>query len=269
MDCLPIINKIMDYETMSSPVVVIKNISKYYSRRPQLMRRRGQRITSFLTDWFRGGKEMRFLVLDNINLNIYPGEIVGLVGSNGSGKSTLLRVVTGISRPTSGEVEIRGEYREMFALVAGFNMELSGRKNIFLYAAMKFIPNHVIEEKIDSIIEFSGLADFIDDPVKSYSSGMRSRLGFSIIINTLPDIIFIDEALSPGDEAFREKCNRTLLQLKEAGKTIVLVSHSLATLRQLCTRVVWLNSGKIIMDGPALAVINKYKAFQDGRNKLE
>jgi len=252
-----------------SPIIVVENVTKYYNRRPQMVRRKDQRLLDFLVNWFlRSGREAPFLVLDNINLNIYPGEIVGLVGSNGSGKSTFLRVLTGISRPTKGRIEIRGEYRELFALAAGFNMDLSGRKNIYLYAAMKYIPNHVIEEKIDSIIEFSGLADFIDDPVKTYSSGMRSRLGFSIIVNTLPDIIFIDEALSPGDEAFREKCNRTLLQLKEEGKTIVLVSHSLATLRHLCTRVVWLNMGKVVMDGPALKIINRYKTFQDERNKL-
>jgi lipopolysaccharide transport system ATP-binding protein len=231
------------------------------------VRRRGQRLFEFLFDWFiRGQRKMRFLVLDDVSLKIYPGEIVGLVGSNGSGKSTLLRILTGISRATKGEVKIHGIYRELFALNAGFNMNLSGRKNIYLYAAMKYIPTEVIEEKIDAIIEYSGLADFIDEPVKSYSSGMRSRLGFSIVINTLPSIIFIDEALSPGDEAFREKCNNTLLQLKEQGNTIVLVSHSLATLRTLCTRVIWLEGGKIKMDGPALSVIREYKIFQDERN---
>ncbi|MCQ3937559.1 MAG: ABC transporter ATP-binding protein [Chloroflexi bacterium] len=254
---------------MQSPIIEAENITKYYNRRPQMVRRRGQKLSEFLlASLSKGRRESRFLVLDDINFKIYPGEIVGLIGSNGSGKSTLLRILTGISRPTKGRVRIHDSYRELFALNAGFNMNLSGRKNIYLYAAMKYIPNQVIEEKIDTIIEYSGLANFIDEPVKSYSSGMRSRLGFSIIINTLPEIIFIDEALSPGDEAFREKCNNTLLKLKDEGKTIMIVSHSLPTLRTLCTRAIWLDSGRIKMDGPALKVIHEYKVFQDHRNNL-
>lgn len=253
-----------------SPVIEAEEITKYYNRRPQIMRRRGQTLAAYLMTWLSKNKrESRFLVLDDINFKIYPGETVGLIGSNGSGKSTLLRILTGITRPTKGNVNIHGAYRELFSLNAGFNMELSGRKNIYLYAAMKYISNQVIDEKIDSIIDYSGLGNFIDEPVKSYSSGMRSRLGFSIIINTLPDIIFIDEALSPGDEAFREKCNKTLLQLRKEKKTIVIVSHSLVTLRKLCTRAIWLDNGMIRLDGDAQKVIHEYKIFQDSRNKLK
>jgi ABC-type polysaccharide/polyol phosphate transport system ATPase subunit len=250
------------------PVIEAENIVKYYNRHPQLVRRRGQKLFEFLlTSFFNTKRESLFLVLNDISFKIYAGEIVGLIGSNGSGKSTLLRILTGISSPTTGQVKVHGEYRELFALNAGFNMTLSGRKNIYLIAAMKHIPDDVIEDKVDAIIEYAGLGNFIDEPVKSYSSGMRSRLGFSIAVNTLADIILIDEALSAGDEAFREKCNDTLLKLKSEGKTIVLVSHSLVTLRDLCTRAIWLDSGTIKMDGPALPVIHEYKTFQDNRKK--
>jgi ABC-type polysaccharide/polyol phosphate transport system ATPase subunit len=253
-----------------SPVIVVENITKYYNRHPQIMRRRGQKLTDYLISWFRKDRQKsRFLVLDNISFKIYPGETVGLIGSNGSGKSTLLRILTGITRPTQGKFCITGEYRELFSLNAGFNMGLSGRKNIYLYAAMKYIPAQIIDDKIDEIIEFSGLGSFIDEPVRTYSSGMRSRLGFSIIIHTLPDIIFIDEALSPGDEAFREKCNKALLDLRDEKKTIVIVSHSLVTLRKLCTRAIWLDGGKIRLDGNAKNVIQEYKFFQDGRSRIK
>jgi ABC-type polysaccharide/polyol phosphate transport system ATPase subunit len=249
-----------------APVIEATHIVKYYNRHPQLMRLRGEKLLTYVTNWISSWRRSsRFMVLNDINIKIYPGEAVGIVGSNGSGKSTLLRILTGISLPTSGTVNINGEYRELFALNAGFNMDLSGRKNIYLYAAMKNISNNEIEDKIDDIISFSGLGNFIDEPVKTYSSGMRSRLGFSLVINTLPDIIFIDEALSPGDESFREKCEKALLKLIEEKKTIVLVTHNLGALRTLCSRVIWLENGTVKMDDQARLVINRYKTYQDSR----
>jgi ABC-type polysaccharide/polyol phosphate transport system ATPase subunit len=252
-----------------TPVIIAEHITKYYNRRPQKMRRKGQKLNDYLLSWFASKQQdTRFLVLNDVNLKVCPGETVGLVGSNGSGKSTLLRILTGISQPTSGTVTVNGDYRELFALNAGFIMDLSGLKNIYLYAAMKNIPQNFIEEKIDAIIDFSGLEAFIDEPVKTYSTGMRSRLGFSIIVNTAPDIMFIDEALGAGDEAYRKKSTDTLLKIvKEEKRTLLVVSHSLATLEQLCTRLIWLENGTVQADGPVDEIIDMYRVYQDKRNK--
>ena len=253
---------------MTDPVIVVNGITKHFPRNPQLMRRR-ENMAIYLSRRFLRKENRPFIALENINLKIYQGEAVGLVGSNGAGKSTLLRVITGITSPTSGKVTIKGHYRELFALNGGFNMEISGRKNIYLYAAMKKVPQKELEKKIDKIIEFAGLEEFIDDPVKNYSSGMRGRLGFSIITHTIPDILFIDEALSTGDEAFKQKCDDTLLRLKREGKTLVMVSHELDILKALCTRVIWLEKGKIKMDGSVAEVLDAYHDFQAMRMKSE
>jgi ABC-type polysaccharide/polyol phosphate transport system ATPase subunit len=252
---------------MKQPSILVENITKYYPRHPQLMRKR-VKATNYLSRWFsKKNKPEKFLALSNINLKIFPGETVGLVGSNGAGKSTLLRVITGISAPSSGTITIRGEFRELFALNAGFNMDLSGRKNIYLYAAMKDISEKEIEGKVDEIIKFASLQEFIDDPVKTYSSGMRGRLGFSLITHTAPDILFIDEALSAGDTAFKQKCNDTLLRFRQERKTLVIVSHGLSTLKELCTRIVWLEKGTIKMDGSVDEVLIEYQNYQEERNK--
>lgn len=251
---------------MDEPVIFLKNISKYFPRYPQAMRKR-ENIAIHLSRIFSGKERTKpFVALDGINLSIYRGESVGLIGSNGAGKSTLLRVITGITTPTRGEVIIKGHCRELFALNGGFNMEISGRKNIYLYAAMKNVPQKEIEQKIDEIIKFARLEEFIDEPVKNYSSGMRGRLGFSIVTHTIPDILFIDEALSTGDTAFKQKCGETLLQLRNNNKTLVMVSHELDILKSLCTRLIWLEKGKIKMDGPTNMVLTAYQAFQAERS---
>lgn len=251
---------------MNYPNILVENVTKYYPRHPQLMRKR-ERVTSYISRLLsRKNKPEQFLALSNINIKIFPGEAVGLVGSNGAGKSTLLRVITGISAPSSGKITIKGDYRELFALNAGFNMDLSGRKNIYLYAAMKDISENEIEEKVNDIIRFASLEEFIDDPVKTYSSGMRGRLGFSLITHTAPDILFIDEALAAGDTAFKEKCNDTLLRFRQEEKTLVIVSHGLSTLQALCTRIIWLEMGTIKMDGPVDDVLIEYQNYQEQRN---
>ena len=247
-------------------VISVENVTKHFPLHPQLMRKR-EKIGSFMSRrLFRSRKSEPFLALNNISFSVNAGEAVGLVGSNGAGKSTLLRVLTGISVPTSGDVMVTGKYRELFALNAGFNMNLSGRKNIYLYGAMKNILEKEIKDKMDGIIKFSGLGEFIDEPVKNYSSGMRGRLGFSLITHTAPDILFIDEALSTGDAAFKEKCNQILLQFREDRKTLVIVSHGLGILKTLCTRIIWLERGAIKMDGPVDDVLTQYGSYQKKRN---
>jgi len=252
---------------MKKPIVIAEHITKYYPRHPQLMRKR-EKLSRYLSHIFTK-QEMneRFLAIDNVSFNIYPGETIGIVGNNGAGKSTLLRVITGITKPSSGIVTINGDYRELFALNAGFIMELSGRKNIYLYAAMKNISEIEIDRRIDEIIDFSELGNFIDEPVKTYSNGMRSRLGFSLITHTAPDILFIDEALSAGDTGFREKCNRLLKNFQRQNKTFVIVSHNLVTLKELCTRIIWLEQGQVHMDGQVDDILGEYQTYVQEKRK--
>lgn len=252
-----------------SPVIIVEKLTKYFPRKPQQMRKR-EELGSFMSRRFsRKKKPEPFLALSNVSFSVNIGESVGVVGSNGAGKSTLLRVLTGISMPSGGNVTIRGEYRELFALNAGFNMELSGRKNLYLYAAMKGLSRNYIEKKIENIIEFAGIGDFIDEPVKNYSSGMRGRLGFSLVSHTAPDILFIDEALSTGDAAFKQKCDDVLLRYREEEKTLMIVSHGAGVLEKLCTRAIWLDHGKIKMDGPANEVLESYAAYQQERVRTQ
>jgi len=254
---------IKDNSTVHScpkPVVVAENITKYYPLNPQLVKIRGESLFTYLKKLIIPGNAKQFLALNNVSFIVNRGETVGIVGANGAGKSTLLRILTGISRPTEGTVKVDGKYSELFALNAGFNMELSGRKNIYLYAAMKNIPLSEIEEKMEYIIQFSGIREFIDEPVKRYSNGMRGRLGFSILFNTLPEIIFIDEALSVGDARFQEKCMESLLRFKEEKRTLIIVSHSQGMMRRLCTRLLWLDKGELIMDGQVEDVLKEYRS---------
>lgn len=245
----------------SRPVVKVKNVSKVYPRKPQTMKMRGDTLFSFLQKkLFKGvNNNQPFQALKDVSFSVYAGESVGIIGYNGAGKSTLLRIITGITEPTVGNVEIIGKYGELFALNSGFNQDLSGRKNIYLLAAIKgFSPNE-IEKDIGKIIDFSELGDFIDQPVKVYSSGMRSRLGFSILIHLLPDIIFIDEALATGDQKFREKCQERLDELLTQNKTLVIVSHSLGSIKSMCSRAIWLEKGQIKMDGDVTEVTAAYE----------
>jgi ABC-type polysaccharide/polyol phosphate transport system ATPase subunit len=232
------------------------------------MRVRGQKLSDYFLSWLSSWRSPQpFRALNDISFRVNPGEAVGLIGSNGSGKSTLLRVITGITQPTNGRVVVNGQFRELFALNAGFNMDISGRKNIYLYAAMKKISMAEIENKLDKIIRYAGLQQFIDEPVRTYSTGMRGRLGFSLIIHTLPDIVIIDEALSAGDESFRSKTKKALLSLRRQGRTLVLVSHSLGMIENMCTRVIWLEGGTLRMDGPASEVLKEYQRYQSGRQE--
>ncbi|MDH5647326.1 MAG: ATP-binding cassette domain-containing protein, partial [Candidatus Heimdallarchaeota archaeon] len=224
----------------NTPIIIADKIVKYYPLNPQLVKVRSESLRSYFSKIISPKSEDAFLALNGVNLKIYKGEIVGIIGNNGAGKSTLLRILTGISEPTSGQVEVRGDFGELFSLNAGFNMELSGRKNIFLYAAMKNIPKNIIENKITEIIKFSELGNFIDEPVKHYSSGMRGRLGFSLVFHTFPDIVFIDEALATGDIKFKNKCVEKILALIKEDKTFVIISHSIDLLKKICTRLIWM-----------------------------
>lgn len=201
------------------------------------------------------------MVLDDFNLTIQSGESVGFVGRNGAGKSTLLKLITGVLTANSGKVETRGKVAALLELGAGFNMEYTGRQNIYLNGKMMGYTKAQMKERVGSIIEFADIGDFIDQPVKTYSSGMFARLAFAVSINVSPDILIVDEVLSVGDTRFQMKCIDKMKELKEKGTTILFVSHTLEQIKRFCTRAVWMKDGHIEMDGEASEVIDLYDSY--------
>ena len=199
-----------------------------------------------------------FWALSDVSFAIRPGESVALVGRNGSGKTTLLRVLSGITQPTQGQVAVTGRFATLIALGAGFNRERTGRENIYLNAAIQGVEPRRVAPIIDDIIAFSELGDFIDVPVKRFSSGMGARLGFSIAVHIAPDLLFIDEALSVGDAGFKDKSVARIRAMKDEGRTIIFVSHSERLVRQVCDRAIWLDRGRLRLDGPVDDVFRAY-----------
>ncbi|MGI8666715.1 MAG: ABC transporter ATP-binding protein [Jatrophihabitans sp.] len=204
------------------------------------------------------GRFDEFWALRDISLSIPRGSTFGLIGHNGSGKSTLLKILAGIYRPTSGKVQSTGRISALLELGAGFHGELSGRENIYLNGAILGLSRKQIEASMDGIIAFAGLEDFIDTPVKVYSSGMYVRLGFSIAVTVNPEILIVDEIIAVGDEEFQRKCFDYLYELRRQGTTIVLVSHSLGVMADLCDQAAWLDQGKLMSVGPVRDVIDNY-----------
>jgi lipopolysaccharide transport system ATP-binding protein len=208
-----------------------------------------------------------FWALQNVNFNIYRGETVGLIGSNGSGKSTALKLMSRIISPTAGKVAIRGRVTALLELGAGFHPELSGRDNIILNGTVMGLSRKEIEKKVDSIVEFAELEEFIDAPVKHYSSGMYARLGFAVSVHLDPEVLLVDEALAVGDQHFQEKCQEYMLRLKRKGVTILLVSHSLPSVEQICSRAIWLHHGRVRLDDNVHVVSDAYyKAVLEEEN---
>ena len=210
-----------------------------------------------LVFWNRKKADTR-IVLDNINIEIKKGDTVALIGTNGSGKSTLLKLMTKIIYPTLGKITVNGKLTSLLELGAGFHPDFTGRENIYFNSSIFGLTAAEIDKRVDRIIEFSELEEFIDSPVRTYSSGMYMRLAFSIAINVDADILLIDEILAVGDQHFQEKCFKKLQQLKDDKKTIVIVSHSLDSVKKLCDRAIWLYEGKVKMDGDTSKVIDEY-----------
>lgn len=205
----------------------------------------------------RNRKETRE-VLKGVNAKIKKGEVVALIGTNGSGKSTLLKLLTKIIYPNKGKIETKGKLTSLLELGAGFHPDFSGRENIYFNASIFGLTRKEIDERLEDIIEFSELRNFIDNPVRTYSSGMYMRLAFSVAINVDADILLIDEILSVGDEHFQNKCYQKMKELKKEGKTMVFVTHSMSAVRELCDRTIWLCDGKIKMDGETNHVVDEY-----------
>ena len=203
-------------------------------------------------------KKEYFWALNNVSFNVGKGEVVGLIGSNGAGKSTLLKVVSGVMKPTSGKVIVKGVISPMIELGAGFDGDLTARENIFLNGAILGYSKKFLEEKFDEIVEFSELKDFLDVPVKNFSSGMTAKLAFSIATIVNPEILIVDEILSVGDIKFQEKSKKKMMELIKGGTTVLYVSHSLQSIQDLCTKVVWLEKGKVIEVGNTKEICKRY-----------
>ncbi len=201
-----------------------------------------------------------FWALKGINLNIRRGESVGLIGSNGSGKSTLLKVMAGVLKPTKGKLTVEGSIAPLIELGAGFDQDLTARENIFLNGAILGYSKERMEEFFDDIVDFSELREFLDVPVKNFSSGMFARLGFAIATVVRPDILICDEILAVGDFKFQEKCKKRILDMKKAGTTILFVSHSTGDVQKICEKAAWIKQGNLVMYGDAEQVCAAYES---------
>lgn len=236
-----------------SNAIEVRNMCKDF----KIQYDKAQSLKEMLLFWNREKPQIHH-VLKNINLDIKKGDTVALVGTNGSGKSTLLKLMTKILYPTKGTLETSGKLTSLLELGAGFHPDFTGRENIYFNASIFGLTKAEIDERIDEIIEFSELGDFIDNPVRTYSSGMYMRLAFSVAINVQAEILLIDEILAVGDQHFQDKCFKKLIELKESGKTIVIVTHSMQQVKNFCNRAVWLYQGEVRKDGPVDDVLDEY-----------
>ena len=206
-------------------------------------------------------KKPEFWALKDVSFEVKKGEVVGFVGSNGAGKSTMLKVIAGVMKPTKGKVEVHGNICPMIELGAGFDMDLTARENIFLNGAVLGYSKKFIEEKFDEIVEFSELKDFLDVPVRNFSSGMTARLAFSIATVVDPEILIVDEILSVGDMAFQAKSEAKMRSMIGGGTTVLYVSHSIDSIKSICDKAVWLDHGKVVKMGPAAEICDEYCKF--------
>ncbi|EHJ02136.1 Teichoic-acid-transporting ATPase [Clostridium sp. DL-VIII] len=243
---------------MNDRVIKFENVSMNF-------RKSKQKITSlkeYIIKKIKGQVVYEeFVALNDINLDIMSGEVVGFVGLNGAGKSTLLKVVAGVQKPSNGTITVIGKVSPLLELGAGFDNDLTGRENIFLNGLILGYDRNFIKSKLDEIINFAEINEFIDVPIKNYSSGMKARLGFSIATVKVPEILIVDEVLSVGDGRFRKKSEARMLELIKSEATVLFVSHSLEQIRRLCTKVVWLEKGKVKMIGDTKTVCDAYEDY--------
>lgn len=236
----------------------LDHVSKAYPRHRHLTRGLKQSLLH-LPDLIRQVRADPFLALENICLEVRRGETVGIIGANGSGKSTMLGLIAGVIQPQAGTIEVHGRVVPLLELGAGFHYELTGRENIVLNGVLMGLTRREVAERMDAIVVFSGLDEAsLNEPIRTFSTGMVARLGFSVAVHLDPEILLIDEILAVGDGQFQAKCHDRLEEFRRQGATIVIVSHALAEVRRLCDRVVWLEGGKIAMQGEPEAVIEAY-----------
>jgi homopolymeric O-antigen transport system ATP-binding protein len=240
-------------------VITFESVTKTFE-----LHERSKLIRQHITAWFQSKKRQRFHALKNVSFRVREGESIAIVGSNGAGKSTLLNLVTGVAQPDQGRVTVQGRVAALLELGAGFHPDLVGRENVYLNAALLGFSQKRTDELFERIVEFADIGEFIDEPLRTYSTGMGLRLAFSVAIHMDPQIMIIDEVLGVGDTSFQAKCFERILDFKKQGKTILCVSHSTSMLYQLCQRAIWLDHGEIVMDDE----IRKVLAAYEGRATL-
>ena len=248
--------------------IEIKNISKKF----KVYRNKESNLKYIFLNLLKGKRSKllsEFWALKNIDINIKKGKTVGFIGQNGSGKSTLLKLISRILYPDGGTIKTRGKISTLIELGSGFHPDLTGRENVYINASILGFSRAGVNEKFKDIVEFSGLEEFIDNPVKTYSSGMYVRLGFSVAININPDILLVDEALAVGDEVFQRKCIEKINEFKKMGKTIVFVSHDLKTVEELCDQVFLLHNGQLVKEGKPVEVISEYHKLLIGSSDMQ
>lgn len=239
------------------PVISFANVTKVFPRHAgqMLLRDRVSRL-------FRATHKEPFYALRDVSFTVEHGESLAVVGHNGAGKSTMLNIATGLCSPTKGQVQINGRVAALLELGSGFHPDLTGAENIWINAALMGLNRAEVRARFDEIVEFSGVGEFIHEPLRTYSSGMSMRLAFSVAVNVNPDILIIDEVLGVGDHDFFQKCLERIMRFRSEGKTILCVSHSLQTLQELCSRAIWLDHGRLLESGPVKQVIAAYTARQ-------
>jgi ABC-2 type transport system ATP-binding protein/lipopolysaccharide transport system ATP-binding protein len=240
--------------------IAVTDVSVCY----RLAKQRSPSLKEYAIHWMKGALTYEKLwALRDVSLDLGRGESLGIIGRNGAGKSTLLKVISRVLKPTRGNVSVCGSVAPILELGTGFDPELTGCENIYLNALLLGRNRREIDEKLDAIIEFSGLVDFVRSPVRNYSSGMLARLGFAIATAWVPDVLILDEVLSVGDERFLRRCQQRMEAFREQGSTLLLVSHNVAAVRESCEQAVWLEQGRIEASGPSDQVVERYLAFSE------
>jgi lipopolysaccharide transport system ATP-binding protein len=255
----------------NSPAIVIEHLTRQYqlglAAQDTMLRER-------LVNWarlsfLRQPKKVDTLwALRDVSLTVERGEVLGIIGRNGAGKSTLLKVLSRITYPTSGRIQVNGRVASLLEVGTGFHEELTGRENIFLNGSILGMSRRDVLKRMDAIVDFSGVERFLDTPIKRYSSGMRLRLGFAVAAHLDPDVLIVDEVLAVGDAAFQKKCLNTMAEMHGGGRTVLFVSHNLAAVENLCSRCVWLDQGQVKRDGESRAVIEEYMGTVSGHQTL-
>ena len=239
-------------EVKTEPIITFDNVSKTYI----LYKNDQERFKAL---FFKPKNPKTNKALNGVTLNIYPGESVGIVGDNGAGKSTLLKMITGVTFPDEGSVTVKGKVAALLELTAGFSNEMTGRENIYLKGYILGLEDSYINEIEERIIDFAQLGDYIDQPVRTYSSGMKMRLGFAINVNIEPQILVVDEALAVGDASFKKKCKAKINDIIKSGTTVLFVSHSADSVKEICKRAIYLKKGQVVFDGSTEETLKVYK----------
>ena len=242
----------------TTPIITVDHVSMRFN----LAKEKHESLKEYFIALTHGGIRFdEFFALKDVSFDIMPGDFYGLIGLNGSGKSTLLKIISGVYKPSAGKVTVRGSIAPLIELGAGFDMDLTARENIYLNGTVLGYTPKYLDAKFDEIVDFSELKDFLDVPLKNYSSGMVARLAFAIATMTKPDILIADEILSVGDFLFQQKCEKRMAELMSGGTTVILVSHSIEQIERMCNKVAWLDHGHLRRNGPTGPIAAEYRRF--------